>query len=94
MLFDPDNLINILFQIERIFNIGSTIYIISFRLNILFLIFISKKLSKKYHDKIPITSFLVCSKNERFVHSSNFFLFMILYLGIIIVRMRDLNYLP
>ena len=59
MLFDPDNPINTLFQIEVIFNIGSTIYIyiISFRLNILVLIFIHKNLLMKYHDKIPITFF-------------------------------------
>ena len=47
----------ILDQIEVIFNIGNTIYITSFRLNILILIFIPQKLLMKYHDKIPITSF-------------------------------------
>ena len=56
MLFDPENPRNTLFQIEMIFNIGSTIYIyiyiISFRINILVYIFISKKLLMKYHDKI------------------------------------------
>ena len=50
MLFDPDNPINTLLQIEVIFNIGSIIYIyiyiyiyiILFILNILVLIFITK----------------------------------------------------
>ena len=56
MLFDPDNPRNILLQIELIFNIGSTIYIILFRLNNLVLIFILKNLLIKYHDKYPITS--------------------------------------
>ena len=56
MLFDPDNPRNILLQIEVIFNIGSTIYIILFRLNNLVLIFILKNLLIKYHDKYPITS--------------------------------------
>ena len=47
MLFDPDNPRNTLLQIEVIFNIGSTIYIyiISFRLNILVLIFLFLKIS-------------------------------------------------
>ena len=44
MLFDPDTPKNTLFQIEVIFNIGTSIYLISFRLNNLVLIFISKKL--------------------------------------------------
>ena len=61
MLFDPHNIKNTLLQIEVIFNIGSTIYIyiyiILFRLNHLFLIFISKMILMKYYDKIPITSF-------------------------------------
>ena len=56
MLFDPDNPRNTLLQIEVIFSIGSTIYIISFKLNNLVLIFIHKKLLMKYHDKIPVTS--------------------------------------
>ena len=43
MLFDSDNPKNTLLQIEVIFNIGSTIYIILYRLNILVLIFITKK---------------------------------------------------
>ena len=46
------------FQNEMIFNIRSTnIYIISFRLNNLVLVFIHKKLLMKYHNIIPITSF-------------------------------------
>ena len=43
------------------------------------------------HD--PITYFLVCSKNERFDHSFNIFFSLILYLAIIIVKVRVLNYL-
>ena len=43
ILFDSDNSTNTLLQIEVIFNIGSTIYTISFRLNNLVLIFIPKK---------------------------------------------------
>ena len=45
MLFDSDNPRNTFLQIEVIFNIGSTIhvYIISFRLNTLILIFIPKR---------------------------------------------------
>ena len=83
------------FQIEIIFNIGSSIYIyiISFRLYILFLIFIPKAFLVTYHDKIPITSFWVCSKNERFDHSSNISFSLIPYLPIIIITMWDLNYL-
>ena len=57
MLFDLDNPIHTLLQIEVIFNIGITIYIISDKLNILVLIFIPKKILMKYHDKISITSF-------------------------------------
>ena len=61
MLFDSYNPRNTLFQIEIIFNIGNTIYIymcvISFRLNNLVLIFISKKLLMKDYDKVLITSF-------------------------------------
>ena len=59
MLFDPNNLINKLLQIEVIFNTGSTIYIyiISFILNNLVLIFIPKCFLMKYHDNIQITSF-------------------------------------
>ena len=57
MVFDPNNPKNTLLQIEVIFNIESTIYIISFRLNNLVLIFISKKLLMKYHDKISVTFF-------------------------------------
>ena len=56
MLFDPDNPINTLLQIEMIFNIGSTIYIISFRLHNVVLIFIPKNLLVKYHDKIQFQS--------------------------------------
>ena len=74
-----------------IFNIGSTIYIISFRLDNLVLIFNPKKLLMKYHDKIPITSFSVCSNNERFDHSSNISFSLISYLTIVIIKMRDLN---
>ena len=67
------------FKSKWFFNIGSTIhiYIISFRLNNLVLIFILKKFLMKYHDKIPITSFWVCSKNERFDHSSNICLVLV-----------------
>ena len=97
MLFDPDNPRNTFLQIGVIFNIEITIYIyiyiISLRLNNLVLIFISKKLLMKYHDKIPISFFWVRSKNERFNHSSNICLSLILYLAIIIVRIRVLNYL-
>ena len=58
MLFDPDNPGNALFlEIEEIFNIGSTIYIISFGFNNLVLIFILKIIFVKYHHKIPIISF-------------------------------------
>ena len=57
MLFDRDNPRNTLLQIQVIFNIGSTIYIISFRLNNLVLIVIPKTLLMKYHEKIPITFF-------------------------------------
>ena len=59
MLFDHDHPRNTLIQIEVIFNNGSTIYIyiISFRINILVFIFISKKLLMKYHDKIQSPSF-------------------------------------
>ena len=71
MVFDPNNPKNTLLQIEVIFNIESTIYIISFRLNNLVLIFIPKKLLMKYHDKISVTSSWVCLKNEKFDHSSN-----------------------
>ena len=91
MIFDYDNPRNTLLQIKVIF--GSTIYIISFRLNILILICIPKKLLMKYHDKILITSFWVCSKNERFDHSSNICFSLIHYLAIIIVRMKYFNYL-
>ena len=99
MVFDLENPRNILLQIEEIFNIGSNIhiyiyiYIISFRLNNLVLIFIPKNLLMKYHDKISITSFWVCSKNKRFDHSSNICFSLIPYLAIIIVRVTDLNYL-
>ena len=94
MLFDPHNSRNTLLQIKTIFDIGSTIYIIiSFRLNNLVLIFIFKKLLMKYHDKTLITLFWNCAKNERFDHSSNICFSLIPYLPIIIVRMRDLNYL-
>ena len=58
MLFDPNNPKNTILQIEVIFNNGSTIYFISFRLNNLVLTFIPKKLLMKYYDKISITSFL------------------------------------
>ena len=96
MLSDPHNPRNTLLQIEVIFNIGNTIYIyiyiISSRLNNLVLIFIPKKVLMKYPDKILITSFWICSKNERFDHSSNIYFSLIPYLAIIIVRMRDLNY--
>ena len=84
---------NTFLQIEVIFNIVSTIYIISFMLNNFVLIFISRKLLMKYHDKILVTSFSVCSKNERFDNSSNIYYFLISYLAIIIVRIKDLNYL-
>ena len=84
MLFDPDNPRNTLIQIKVIFNSRSTIYIISLRLNILVLIFIPKKLLMKYHDKIPVTFFWVCLKNERFDHSSNICFSLIPYLAIII----------
>ena len=49
MLFDPDNPKNTLLQIEVIFNTRSNIYIyiISFRLNNLVLIFIHKKVFNK-----------------------------------------------
>ena len=57
MLFDPDNLRDIRLQIEVIFNIESTIYIISFRFNNLVLLFIPKIFLMKYHDKIRIISF-------------------------------------
>ena len=79
MVFDPNNPKNTLLQIEVIFNIESTIYIISFRLNNLVLIFIPKKLLMKYHDKISITFFWVCFKNERFDHSSNICFSLIQY---------------
>ena len=48
MLFDPENPRNTLLQIEVIFNIGSTIYIISFRINNLVLIFLHKNILVKY----------------------------------------------
>ena len=66
MLFDPHNPTNTLLRIEVIFNIGSIIYIYiySFRLNNLVLIFILKKFLIKYHDKISITFFLVCLKKQ------------------------------
>ena len=80
MLFDPNNSINTLLQIELIFNIGSTIYIISFRLNNYILIFFSTKLLMKYHDKISIT--LLSSKNDRFDHSSNVCFSLISYITI------------
>ena len=83
MLFDPNNSINTLLQIELIFNIGSTIYIISFRLNNYILIFFSTKLLMKYHDKISIT--LLSSKNDRFDHSSNVCFSLLPCLAIIIV---------
>ena len=59
MLFDLNNPKNTLFQIEVVFNIGNNIYIyiVLFKLNILVLIFIPKKLLMKYHDKIPIIFF-------------------------------------
>ena len=57
MLFDRDKPINTLLQIQVNFNNGNTIYIISFRLNILILIFILKKFLMKYHDKVSITLF-------------------------------------
>ena len=57
MLFYSGNPRNTLCQIEVIFNIESTIYIISFRLNNVVLIFILKKLLMKYHEKVQITSF-------------------------------------
>ena len=57
MIFDYDNPRNTLLQIEVIFNIESTIYIISFRLNIIILICILKKLLMKYHDKIQSPHF-------------------------------------
>ena len=59
MLFNHDNPRNTLLQIEVIFIIESTIYIyiIAFKLKNLVLIFITKKLLMKYHDKVPITSF-------------------------------------
>ena len=58
MLFDPHNSRNTLLQIKIFFDVGSTIYnIISFRLNNLVLIFISKKLLMKYYDKTLITIF-------------------------------------
>ena len=57
MLFDRDKPINTLLQIQVNFNNGNTIYIISFRLNILILIFILKNFLMKYHDKVPITLF-------------------------------------
>ena len=79
MLFDPDNPRNTLIQIKVIFNIRRTIYIISFRLNIFVLIFIPKELLMKYHDKIPVTSFWVCSNNDRFDHSYNICFFLIPY---------------
>ena len=62
MLFDPDNPRNTLLQIKIFFDVGSTIYnIISFRLNNLVLIFISKKLLMKYYDKTLITIFWNCA---------------------------------
>ena len=91
MLFDPDNPRNTLVQIGVIFNIGIYIY---FHLGqiILVLIFIPKKILMKYHDKISITSFWVCLKNEIFDHSFNIcFSLIILNLAIIIVTMRDMN---
>ena len=42
MLFDPDNPRNTLFQIKMIFNMKSTVYIISFKLNILVWFFFLK----------------------------------------------------
>ena len=36
-----------------------------------------------------LQSFWVSSKNERFDHSSNIYFFLISYLAIIIVKMRD-----
>ena len=93
ILFDPNNSINTLLRIEVNFNIGSTIYIISFRLNNLVLIFIPEKLLMKYYDKISSTSFRICPKKERFDHLSNICFSLIPYLAIIIIRMKDLNYL-
>ena len=58
MVFDPHNSRNTLLQIKMIFYIGSTIYnIISFKLDNLVLIFISKNILMKYHDKTLITFF-------------------------------------
>ena len=57
MLFDSDNHKNTLLQIEVIFNTGSTIYIILYRLNILVLIFIPKKLLMKYVTKVQSPPF-------------------------------------
>ena len=51
MLFDPHNPRNTLLQSEVNFNIEA-LYIISLRLSNLVLIFISKNILLKYHDKI------------------------------------------
>ena len=90
MSYDPHNPINTFLQIEVIVDIGSIIYIILFRFS---LDFIFKNLLMKYHDKTSITSFWICSKNERLDYSSNVCFSLILYLAIIIVRIWDLNYL-